>query len=189
MPVKTMAMPCSSAAAITSSSRIDPPGWITAVAPAATADSKPSAKGKNASEATTEPLVKRRRVSCRFGSILGLARCNAGAVDAAHLPGADANSRAILDVDDGIGFHVLGDAEGKLEIGHFRFGRRALGDDLEFQIVDDAAVARLDEDSPGDSLGADAGGARVRQAAGDQQAQVLLCRDDRLALPVSHRVR
>jgi hypothetical protein len=52
-----MAMPCASAAAITSSSRIEPPGWITAVAPASIADSRPSAKGKKASDATTEPLV------------------------------------------------------------------------------------------------------------------------------------
>jgi hypothetical protein len=36
-PVKTMAMPCSSAAAITSSSRTEPPGWMTDVMPAAAA--------------------------------------------------------------------------------------------------------------------------------------------------------
>src|SRR5690606_15203443 len=57
VPVNTIAMPCLSAAAITSSSRIEPPGWMTAVAPAATADSSPSAKGKKASDATTEPFV------------------------------------------------------------------------------------------------------------------------------------
>ena len=57
VPVNTIAMPCSSAALITSSSRIEPPGWITAVAPASIATSSPSANGKNASEATTEPLV------------------------------------------------------------------------------------------------------------------------------------
>src|ERR1700730_2079467 len=56
-PVNTMAMPASSAAFITSSSRIDPPGWITAVAPASIATNSPSANGKNASDATTEPLV------------------------------------------------------------------------------------------------------------------------------------
>src|SRR5690606_20217500 len=33
-PVNTIAMPCSSAAAITSLSRIEPPGWITALIPA-----------------------------------------------------------------------------------------------------------------------------------------------------------
>ena len=57
VPVNTMAMPWSSAALITSLSRIEPPGWITAVAPASIATSSPSANGKNASEATTEPLV------------------------------------------------------------------------------------------------------------------------------------
>src|SRR5207302_9101943 len=57
VPVNTMAMPWSLAALITSSSRTEPPGWITAVAPASTATSNPSANGKNASDATTEPLV------------------------------------------------------------------------------------------------------------------------------------
>src|SRR5262249_59277154 len=56
--VNTMAMPWSSAALITSSSRTEPPGWITAVAPASTAAGRPSAKGKKASDATTEPLVR-----------------------------------------------------------------------------------------------------------------------------------
>ena len=37
MPVSTMASPAASAAAITSSSRSEPPGWITAVAPASAA--------------------------------------------------------------------------------------------------------------------------------------------------------
>ena len=52
-----MAMPWASAASITSLSRTDPPGWITAVAPASMQASMPSANGKNASDATTEPLV------------------------------------------------------------------------------------------------------------------------------------
>ena len=60
MPVKTMARPCSSAAAMTSASRFDPPGWITAVAPAAAAARSPSAKGKNASDATTQPSARER---------------------------------------------------------------------------------------------------------------------------------
>src|SRR2546429_596424 len=56
MPVNTMARPRRSAAAITSGSRTDPPGWTTAVAPALAASSTPSGKGKNASEATTLPV-------------------------------------------------------------------------------------------------------------------------------------
>jgi elongation factor G len=55
-PVKTMAMPAASAAAMTSSSRIEPPGWMQAVAPASMADCRPSAKGNMASEATMLPL-------------------------------------------------------------------------------------------------------------------------------------
>src|SRR5467141_2002002 len=54
-PVNTMASPSSSAAAITSSSRTLPPGWITAFAPARATTSTPSRNGKKASEATTEP--------------------------------------------------------------------------------------------------------------------------------------
>ncbi len=57
MPVNTIATSLASAAAITSSSRIEPPGWMTAVAPAAIAESRPSANGRKASEATAEPLV------------------------------------------------------------------------------------------------------------------------------------
>src|SRR5260221_110646 len=52
-----MASPAASAAAMTLSSFNDPPGWITAIAPASAAASSPSGNGKNASEATTEPLV------------------------------------------------------------------------------------------------------------------------------------
>ena len=55
IPVVTMAMPCSSAAATISSSRIEPPGWMTAVLPASATTSSPSRNGKNASEAAAAP--------------------------------------------------------------------------------------------------------------------------------------
>src|SRR3954463_9620864 len=57
-PVNTMASPCSSAAAITSASRTDPPGCTTAVAPAAASASRPSRNGKNAPDATTLPSTR-----------------------------------------------------------------------------------------------------------------------------------
>ena len=57
MPVIAITMPASSAAAITVSSAFDPPGWITAVAPASIKAASPSANGKNASDAATEPIV------------------------------------------------------------------------------------------------------------------------------------
>ncbi|MNS60776.1 hypothetical protein D3C72_937870 [compost metagenome] len=44
---------------MTSASRIEPPGWITALMPAAAAASMPSRNGKNASEAITEPSTTR----------------------------------------------------------------------------------------------------------------------------------
>ncbi len=59
MPVNTMASPASSAASITSASRIAPPGWITAVAPASAIACNPSGKGKKASDAATDPSVSR----------------------------------------------------------------------------------------------------------------------------------
>ena len=37
---------------------MEPPGWITAVAPASAAASRPSAKGKKASDATALPMVR-----------------------------------------------------------------------------------------------------------------------------------
>ena len=59
MPVKIMAMPCSLAAVMTSSSRTEPPGWMMARTPAAAAASTPSRKGKKASLASTLPWVSR----------------------------------------------------------------------------------------------------------------------------------
>ncbi len=56
MPVSTMAIWCSSTALITSSSRMEPPGWMTAVMPAWAAASMPSRNGKKASEAMTHPF-------------------------------------------------------------------------------------------------------------------------------------
>ncbi len=51
-------MPASSAAAMTSSSRIEPPGCMAQVAPASTAEINPSANGKNASDCYRAPFVR-----------------------------------------------------------------------------------------------------------------------------------
>src|SRR5690606_13809838 len=58
-PVSTMAMPRSSAAAMTSSSRTLPPGRMTQVAPASATTPRPSRTGKKASDATAEPARPR----------------------------------------------------------------------------------------------------------------------------------
>ena len=147
-PVNTMAMPCSSAALITSSSRIEPPGWITAVAPASIAASSPSANGK-------ERVGGDHRA---FGQRLGelqLARAasspcgrDARRIDPAHLSRADADGGQILGIDDGVRLHVLGDAEGEFQVAQFGIGRRALGHDLQAHVVDHGVVARLHQKPP-----------------------------------------
>ncbi len=48
-----------------------------------------------------------------------LARGDARGIDPAHLPGADADRGAVLGIDDGVRFHVLGDAEGETQVGEF----------------------------------------------------------------------
>ena len=105
-----------SAAAITSSSRIEPPGWMTAVAPASTAASEPVGEGEERIRGDDRALGRR----CGSPAALPLPRPyggDAGAVDAAHLPGADADRGAVLGVDDGVRLHVLGDREGEQQVG------------------------------------------------------------------------
>ena len=74
-PVNTIATPAASQAATTSASRFEPPGWMSAVAPASIAVCGPSGKGKKASEATTDPASsavaprrRTRRAPCRSRS-------------------------------------------------------------------------------------------------------------------------
>ena len=184
-----MATPWSSAALITSSSRIEPPGWITAVAPASIATSRPSANGKNASEATTEPLVSGSAKLQLLRRVLGLARGDARRIDPAHLARADADGGAVLGIDDGVGLDVLGDTEGEAQIVQFGRGRRALGDGPELHLVDRGVVARLHQQSAGDRFHRQARRARIGQPAGEQQPQVLLRADDLRSPRRSRRAR
>ena len=87
------ATPAASQASITSASRLEPPGWITAVAPASIAACGPSANGKKASEATTEPAEQRLRVGA--ASVLRLLDRQPHRVDPAHLAGTDPQGRPV----------------------------------------------------------------------------------------------
>ena len=190
MPVKTMARPRSSAAAITSSSRIEPPGWMTAVTPASAAAIRPSAKGKKASEATTEPLASDFGQAGGPRGFLRLARRDQGRIDAAHLAGADAGGGAVPGIDDGVRLDVLGDAPGEEEVGDLGLGRRALGDDLQVGLA--RPCRRRDPGRGGRrrrSARSRPARARVGQAAGEEQAEVLLGGDDRAALRRWRRAR
>ena len=85
MPVKTMASPRRSAAAMTSWSLTEPPGWMTAVAPAAATVFEAVGEGKEG-VGGGDGAGERQ---------YGLLRTEAGGVDAAHLAGADADGLAI----------------------------------------------------------------------------------------------
>ena len=181
-----MAMPCSSAAAITSSSRIEPPGWITAVAPASAAASRPSANGKKASEATTEPLVSGSARPAASRGLRRLAGGDARGIDAAHLAGADADRGAVLGIDDGVRLHVLGDPEGEHQVGQLGCGRRALGHDLQRPC---RRPRHCRASAPGSRRRPCAPSSPAARGSGrppvEQQAQVLLRGDDRDRPPSS----
>ena len=92
-------MPCSSAAAITSASRTEPPGCTIARTPASAAWSTPSRKGKKASEPSAEPCVAWPRVR-------RLVDGEERRVDARHLAGADADRRAVAREHDRVRLHA-----------------------------------------------------------------------------------
>ncbi len=156
-----MARPFSSAAAITSSSRIEPPGWMTAVAPACGRGEQSVGEGEEGVGGDDRAPGQRRLGAHRLGGVLRLQRRNARRVDAAHLARADTHRRAVLGVDDGVRLDVLGDLEGEQKIGELALGRRALGDDLESAGADDAVVARLHEKAARERAHHHAGRARI----------------------------
>ena len=87
----------------------------------------PSANGKNASDATTEPLVSG---SASFSSVAASCALRAAIrAESTRLiwPGADTDGGEILRVDDRVRLDVLGDAECKFEIAQFGVRRRTLG--------------------------------------------------------------
>ena len=121
---------------------------------------------------------ERCRQARRRGRILGLARGDAGGIDAAHLAGADADGGAILGIDDGVRLHVLGDAERKGQIGSSALVGARLVTTLSVMSSTTALSRDCTSSPPATDFTIGAGGARIGQAAGDQQAQVLLRADD-----------
>ena len=102
-PVKTIASLCSSAAAITSSSFTEPPGWMTAVAPAlrdlvdAVAEREEGVGGDH--------RARGRELRLQGGEARG--------VDAAHLARAHADRLPAVRVDDRVRLHVLAHGPGE----------------------------------------------------------------------------
>ena len=139
--VNTIAMPCSSAAAITSSSRTLPPGWMIACAPAAATTSTPSRNGKNASEATTEP-------SSESPALAALMDGDARRVDAAHLARAHAQRPAAAAEYDRVRLDEFRHAPCEQEIGDLGLARPRPGDDLELVSPPTAAASGVWTSSP-----------------------------------------
>ncbi len=75
---------------------------------------------------------------------------------------------------------MLANAESKLHVVEFGFAWGALGHDFQIKIVNDAIVARLNQQAASNCLGRNAFGARVRQSTCYQKTQVLLGRNDSL---------
>ena len=114
MPVNTIAMPASSAAAITSASRTDPPGWMTAVAPASIGGDQAVGEREEGVGGDDRAPGARLGQARHLGGLLGLARGEARGIDPRHLSRADAHRRAVPGVDDGVRLHVLGDRQANL---------------------------------------------------------------------------
>ncbi len=130
-----------------------------------------------------ETFRKARRLR-RLG---GLLRGDPGRIDPAHLPGPDPDRRALLRIDDRIGFDIFGDAKRKFEIVELGRRRRSFGDDAQIHVVDDGIVAALHEKAAGDGLEEQIGPARIGQAAGDEKAEVRLRRKNRERVLVDRR--
>ncbi len=108
-----------------------------------------------------------------------LARGDARGIHPAHLSGADADGGEILGIDDGVGFDMLGDAEREPEITQLRIGRRTPGHGLERDVIGNSVVTTLHQQAAGDGLRRQACGARIGQAAREQETQIAPLGDDR----------
>ena len=111
VPVRYSVTPAACAAATTSSSRTDPPGWTTARTPASRSTCSPSANGKNASEAATAPRARSTSAGVRT-----LDR-EAARVDAVDLPHPDADRRPVVGEQDRVGLHRTHRAPGERQVG------------------------------------------------------------------------
>ena len=135
--MKTIAAPACATAAITSSSRREPPGW--------TIGSRPR-RARSAARRRTG-RTRRRRAPRRVGSWPNSARLldrDPDGVDAAHLAGADPDRLQVLHEHDRVRGDVLAHAPREDEVAPLRLVELA-GDDLPAVPFLDLGVGVLDE--------------------------------------------
>ncbi len=118
-PVTTMASPASSAAAITSPSFTEPPGWTTAVTPAAGQDEQTVGEG--------EERITRSRSPLRF--LPGLAHGDLGCDHSGLLARTDPDRLPVGHDGDGVGRGAPADTPGQHQVAPFLLGRLALRHD------------------------------------------------------------
>ena len=117
--------------------------------------------------------------------VLRLHRRDARGIDARHLPRADADRRPVLGVDDRVGFDVLGDAKREFQIGELlRSSARAWSPPSASCRRRRRCRGPATRKPPATVRSARPGSARIGQAAGQEQPQVLLRRDQRDGLLV-----
>ena len=110
----TITAPAASTAAMTSSSRTLPPGWMNALTPASSSTEMLSANGKKASDAQTAPPT----------GADGLLDREARRVDARLLARADADRRQAAREHDRVRVDVLGDTPREQQVAPLRLGGR-----------------------------------------------------------------
>ena len=120
MSVKIIAIPCSSAAAITSSSRIEPPGWITQVMPTAAAGIDTVTEREEGVRGHGGTFHFQPFITC-FDS--GDFR----RVDAAHLACAYSDGHVLFGVDDGVGLDELRHFPAEQRVAQLLLARLAFG--------------------------------------------------------------
>ena len=187
MPVKTMASPRSSAAAMTSASRFDPPGWITGGGAGGGGGQEPVRKGKEGVGRDHAALRARARLAGGGRCIGGLLRGDPRGIDAAHLARADADCGAVLGVDDGVRLHVLGDGEGEQEVRTLLFRRRAPGHGLELVCRYPRRVLSLYQKAVVQRAHHQPRAARPAARAGQEKPQIALRRESGTRLVVGFR--
>ena len=121
-----------------------------------------------------------------FGQRLGQARLIRGflrfpggdsrRVHAAHLSGADPGGGTVLGIDNGVGFHVLGDFEREEEVGQLLLRRFAVGDDLEVLGCNDAGIHILHQKATRNWLYETSRICRIGQCIGFQDSHFILFR-------------
>ena len=158
-----MGMPWRLQAAMTSSSRRLPPGWMMAAIPAAAAagpiESSKGKKGIGGQDAAA-------------GLIACLLEGDLDRVDAAHLAGADAGEGAVVRDDDRVALHEPAGGPGEAElVVEFRGGVN-LGDDLPFRRFIGEVVGVLGEHAAVD-LAELAGAVADGKLADAEQADVV----------------